>query len=63
MGELIEKEFKKGKLRIGHIKNDYLIFDFEEIDSIHFDGVYKKGKRWEGEGEELYPNKMKEFEG
>ena len=54
-GELIEKEFKKGKLTNGHIITDYIPyrFDFKEIDSSSFHGEYKKGKRWKGKGKEL----------
>ena len=64
-GKLFENEYKKGKLWSLHIINNYKPkkFYFEEISSSSFKGEYKKGKRWKGKVEELYPNKMKEFEG
>ena len=59
--ELIEKDFKRGILREGHVTDENLSFDFDEKDPYFFVGQYKKGKRWKGEGSEFYPNKRIEF--
>ena len=61
--KLIEKEFKRGILKEGHVTDESLSFDFYEKDPYFFIGEYKKGKRWKGKGTEFYPNKMKEFKG
>ena len=66
-GELIEEEYKNGKIWTGHSKDlsemDIPIFNFDVTYRENFEGEFMKGKRWKGKGKELYPNKMIEFEG
>ena len=69
-GELIEVEYKNGKIWTGNtedFKKDIFFYfnsvPFDRTDTYYFKGDFLEGKRWKGEGKELYPNKMVEFEG
>ena len=72
-GELIEVEYKNGKIWTGNAedfeKDSFYLSGlyFEKIDTYYhtnyFKGEYLKGKRWKGKGKELYPNGIVEFKG
>ena len=47
----IEKDFKRGILREGHVTDENLSFDFDEKDPYFFVGQYKKEKDGKDKGQ------------
>ena len=68
-GELIELEYKDGKIWMGNaedFRKDLFYLgglSFDKTDTYYFKGDYLKRKKWNGKGKEFYPYKMVEFEG